>query len=366
MKIEGVKEKITAMVKIGEKYTGKNLTLPVLSCLFFEAKEGELLIRATNLEVGFEVRIPVKIKEEGKAAVPASVLSNFLQSLSGDKNIQLEVREGNVFVSGSKTNALIKSLPTDDFPTIPHLISDKKIKIEAKDFVRGLKAVSYSSAVSAMKPELSSVYMYSDQDYLIFVATDSFRLAEKKIRIKNTKDVEAVLIPAKNISQLIGALESINDSIEVTMGANQISFSYNGLYITSRTVDGTFPDYHQIIPKEFKTDVVVLKQDFADSLKRANIFSDTFNQINIKADPQKKEFIVKTKNGQLGENSNSLDAVVKGEPIEIHFNYKYINDSFQSIEADSVTVGFSGMHRPMVMRGVSDNSFTYLVMPMNK
>src|SRR3989344_7737445 len=304
MKIEGVREKIAQAVKIAEKFTGKNSTLPVLSCLYLEAKDQTLLIRATNLDVGFEIEIPVRVKEGGVAAVPASLFSSFLQSLQGDKNITLEVKDGNVVVAGSRADALIKSFPVDDFPTLPRLVSDKKIKITARDFVKGLRAVSYGSSISAIKPELSSVYVHHDQDYLIFVATDSFRLAEKKIAVKNARDAGDVLIPSKNVNQIISALEPVDDFIEVIMGSNQISWNYDSLYVTSRTIDGSFPDYSQIIPKDFKTEVVVLKQDLIDALKRATIFSDTFNQISVKADPARKIFAIKTKNGQLGENSN--------------------------------------------------------------
>ncbi len=367
MKIEGIQDKLEKYIKIAEKFTSKNPTLPVLSCLYFEVKKEKLLIRATNLDIGFEIEIPVKVKEEGVVSVPSSLVSNFIQTLKQDKNINLETKNGNITISGQKTSALIKCLPSEDFPTIPYLITDKKFKINSNDFILGLKSVYYSSSISTIKPELASVYIYKNEDFLVFCATDSFRLSEKKIRIKNLDGInENILIPAKNIPQIISTLELINDVVEVLIGNGQVSFVYNNLYFTSRIIEGNFPDYKQIIPKEFKTDVVVLKQDFVNALKRTVIFSDTFNNIVLKIDPSKKNLSISTKSGELGENENNIDAVIKGDSLDIRFNYKYIMDCFQSINTDSVSLKFLTQHQPMVIKGVSDQSFTYLVMPMNK
>jgi DNA polymerase-3 subunit beta len=198
------------------------------------------------------------------------------------------------------------------------------------------------------------------------VATDSFRLAEKKIKIKKTKDFGQILIPFKNVPEIIRVLEVINEEIEVNLDKNQISFSHNGLYMVSRVVDGAFPDYKQIIPKNSSTEVVVLKQDLLSALKLSNIFSDKFNQINFKVNPNTKTCEIKTRNNDVGENNTILDSAITGEPIEINFNYKYISDCFQSIESDSLTLYFNGLNRPMIISPISDSSFRYLVMPMNR
>jgi len=366
MKIECVKEKLTAAITNAQRITGKNLTLPVLSCILLEAKKSELIIKATNLDLGIEIHLPVKVEKEGVVAVPGNILSTFISNLQDEKSIRLELQEGNLLVSTLHNSTLIKTLPTEDFPTIPVVTPDKSFKISAKEFIRGLKAVWYSSATSSMKPELSSVYIYSSDDGVVFVATDSFRLAEKQVKVQKNGDFGQILIPFKNIPEIAKIFENIDGEIEINLTKNQISISYNGIYLVSRVIDGVFPDYKQIIPKESKTEVVVLKQDLINSLKLANIFGDKFNQVNMKALPKTKTFELKTKNNDVGESVNKLPAAFTGEEIEINFNYKYIVDCFQSIDADSVTLHFNGLNRPMVIRGVGDPSFMYLVMPMNK
>ena len=200
----------------------------------------------------------------------------------------------------------------------------------------------------------------------MFVATDSFRLAEKKIKLKKSRDFGQILIPYKNIPDIIRVLESINDDVEVSLDKNQVSFSHKGVYLISRVIDGVFPDYKQIIPKSSATEITVLKQDIVNTLKLSNIFSDKFNQINIKVDPDNKKSEIRTKNNDVGENTTVLESSVTGEPIEINFNYKYIIDCFQSIDSDSVTLSFGGLNKPMVVSPVSDTSFRYIVMPMNR
>jgi DNA polymerase-3 subunit beta len=366
MKVECLKDRFAQAIMSAEKITGKNLTLPVLGCILLSAKDNALTIKATNLDLGFEVVLPVKVSREGSVAVPGSVLSAFVNNLHNDKSVHLEVIEGNLSISTQYNATTIKSLPFEDFPTIPVIEKERTFAVNAKDFVKGLKSVWYSSSTSSMKPELSSVYIYSDDEGLVFVATDSFRLAEKRVKMKKAKEIGTILIPFKNVPEIVKVLDTAQEEVEINATKNQVSFSFNGTYLVSRIIDGVFPDYKQIIPKESKTEAIILKQDIINALKILNIFSDKFNQVNIKAHPEAKIFELKTRNGDIGENVNKLQSALSGEDIEINFNYKYITDCLPSIETDSLAFNFNGMNKPLVIRGVSDRSFMYLVMPMNR
>lgn len=368
MKIECVQEKLKEAVGYMERVANKHMTLPVLSCLLFDASQkNSLTIKATNLDLGIEINLPVKTLETGVVAVPANTINSFLINAMGDeKGVLLETSQGNIKISTPRNSSLIKTQSHEDFPSIPKATNTNSFSLHAGDFVKGLRSVWYSSSVSSIKPELSSVYIYCDGEFLVFVATDSFRLAEKRIKTKKNKEFGQILLPFKNIPDVIKILEPINDEVEVNLDKNQISFTYKGIYLVSRVIDGVFPDYKQIIPKTTSTEVVVLKQDFVNSLKLSNIFSDKFNQINIKIDPQKKICEIKTKNNDIGENVTKLDSAITGEGIDINFNYKYIIDCFQSIDSDSVCLTFNGLNKPMIISPVSDTSFRYIVMPMNR
>jgi DNA polymerase-3 subunit beta len=152
----------------------------------------------------------------------------------------------------------------------------------------------------------------------------------------------------------------------VCFNKNQISFSSDDVYLTSRVIDGVFPHYRQIIPKTSSTNATVLKQDLLNALKLSNIFSDKFNQVNLKITPKEKVFELSSANNDIGENKTYLDAAMGGEGVELGFNYKYFLDCFQSITTDSVSIKASGASSPLVISPVSDPSFIYLIMPMNR
>lgn len=366
MNIECIKDKLSYAIGKVEKITTKNVGLPILSCILLEAKDSNLIIKATNLDLGIEISIPVKVIKSGKVAVSGSVLYNFLSNINNDKNVSLEETEGNLKVSTKHLESVIKAFPVDDFPNIPKVESSTPFTFNAPNLIKGLKSVVYSASVSTIRPTLSSVLVLSEEENVVFVATDSFRLAEKKIGVKKHKDFNQILIPVKNTSEIIRVLEDTKEDVEVFLNENQIAFVFGDIYLTSRIIDGVFPDYKQIIPKEVKTEAVLLKQDLVSSLKISNIFADKFSQVVFSVSPKNKTFKISTKNLDVGENTSNLDAVLKGDDLNISFNYKYIVDCFQSIDSDSISLSFSDTNKPVVIRGVSDKSFLYLVMPMNK
>ncbi len=368
MKIELNLKKLKDAVLLIDRVAGKHMTLPVLSCILIDVKSNVATFKATNLDIGIEVTVPVKSNEDGNLAVPANIISSFIsQTVGDDQIVKIEDFSGNLQITTAKSKGIIKTQQIDDFPSIPRVTDGKEFTLSPEAFLKGLKSVWYSSSVSTVKPELSSVYVYKDDSSLVFAATDSFRLAEKKIKIQNTLNISDILIPFKNIPDIIRVLENIKDPVSVLLNKNLISFSTNSIYLVSRLIDGVFPDYRQIIPKTFNTEVIILKQDLINTLKVSNIFSDKFNQVHLTIDPKAKIFKVQTKNSDIGENSTSVDASLNGDSIEINFNYKYIADCFQSIDADSLSLQFSGNNKPMVIRPVSgDQSFMYLAMPMNR
>ncbi|MEK7574815.1 MAG: DNA polymerase III subunit beta [Patescibacteria group bacterium] len=366
MKIECAQNTLQIALSQAEKISGKNLNLPVLACVLIDAKRGQLVLRSTNLDLGLETVVSAKVEIPGVVAVPSAVLNACIANIPKEKSVKLESDGTTLIVTTNKSRSIIKCFPADDFPTIPEIPKTQSSELSSIDFVKGLKAVWYSSSLSSIKPELSSVCIYPEESNIIFAATDSFRLAEKKVQTKQIKDFERILIPFKNVTEIIRVLERAEGMIEVRFSKNQIAFVFEGTYLTSRVIDGIFPDYRQIIPKEFKTEAILLKEDLVQSLKISTIFSDSFNQVSMAISPEEKRFELTTKNSTLGENTTKIDAALSGDPAEANFNYRYVSDCLQSIDADSISVSLSGPSRPVVIRGVSDKSFTYLVMPMNR
>ena len=365
MKVECVREKIEQAVSKAERFTGKNVTLPALSGIFLEAKDQELKIKATNLDLGIEITIPARVNSEGKVLIPGTTFSQFLSHVRGEKNVLLELKKDVLTFSSSLEDVKLKTMPVEDFPVIPKVAADTIISVEAESFAAGMKAVSFAASPSSMKPELSSVYIYGEGDNLVFVGTDSFRLGEKKIKLKDSFD-GSFLLPFKNVSELSRTIENLKGKVNLGISKNQISVLSNDTYIISRTVEGSYPDYRQIIPKEPKTEIVCLKDDLEDVLKATAAFTDKFHQITLVAAPSKKHFTVSGRGEDTGELNERVDATVSGENITIGFNHKYISDLFQAINTDSLSVSLNGAGKPAVIRGIGDASYLYVVMPMNR
>jgi len=366
MQVEVSRENITKAVLRAEKVSGKNLTLPVLNCVLLVADRNVFKIKATNLELGIEVVVPAKISQEGVVAVPGGVLASVLNGLSRVDHVTLKVEQDNLRIETSHGKTVIKAVAYEDFPTLPYLPDAKPFSFDVEHFLQGVRSVWYSASVSMVKPEQASVYVYLDSGRMYFVATDSFRLAEKKVAAQGVDGFDSMLIPIKNVSEISRTLDGFSGAMEVRVTKDQVSFLMDGVYITSRLIDGSFPDYHQIIPKESVTDVTLLKQDLVNTLKRMTVFSDKFNQVHFSVKPAQKKFTISAQNADVGETTDSIEAAIEGEELEINFNHRYISDCFQSIPGDSVTLSFSGLSKPVIIRGVSDSSFLYLAMPMNR
>jgi DNA polymerase-3 subunit beta len=366
MKIESIKDKLEGALTKAEKITSKNTTLPVLSGLLLTANQNSLNIKATNLDLGISITIPVKVIESGSVVVPANVISSFISSLSKDHSINISTKDQVLEVKTPTTKTNIKTLPEEDFPIIPEIVDNNVFTLLARDLVFGLKSVIYAAAIGSMKPELSSVAVTHEGEFLVFAATDSFRLAEKKIRIKKVPNFKQILIPQKNALEIIKIFDKGEEEISISIEEHQVSFRSQGVYLTSRIIEGTFPDYRQIIPKEHSTKAVVLKQDLVTSLKTSLIFSDAFNQLTLNVSPKDKKFEIESKNNTVGDNTYKVEALLEGEDIVINVNHRYFIDCFQSVATDSITLNFTGPAKPIVISGVGDTTFLYLVMPMNR
>ncbi len=364
MKAECAKDKLREGVGYVGKIAARNLSLPILESILLEARDKSLTLRSTNLDVGLEVKIPAKVERSGLIALPADILSAFISGLQDSQIVKMELVGGNLSLSTPRNSTVIKSFPVDDFPNIPKIDKEGSINIEADRLVAGIRSVLYSAALSDMKPEISSVHIYSDSDDLVFVATDSFRLAEKRFPVKD-KDKLSIILPFKNANEVARIFDGSNEVLQILFNKNQISIISPTIYFTSRVVSGIFPDYKQIIPKDKKTEVVVLKRDLIDSIKISNIFADKFNQISIKIIPEDNLFEISSKNQDRGESSTIVPAEIQGEAVDATLNAKYITDCLQSIGSEKVQIIFNGSNRPIIVRGVGDGSFLYLVMPMN-
>ncbi|OGZ09747.1 MAG: DNA polymerase III subunit beta [Candidatus Lloydbacteria bacterium RIFCSPHIGHO2_02_FULL_50_13] len=364
MKLECVKLNLKNALAIAERFTGKNLSLLVLRYVLFITTEKSVKLRATNLDLGIEIEIPAHVEKEGVIAVPADTLANFLSNLPQEKNVVVEQVGDHLTISGKTHSTLIKGFGYEDFPTVPFVTKGTTIEIDAKILINAFRATQYAVAISDIKPEFASVYCYTDEQTLVFAATDSSRLAEKRVPLKRKPEQFSILIPGKNVAEIVRALEGLDETVKICATKNQISFHTEHIRITSRLIDGVFPDYQQIIPKKFTTEATVLRQDLLDRLKLTTVFSGKLQQVRIKKYPQEKLFEIESRSDEIGETTHQIDAALSGEAVEFLLNQRFLTDVLSYLPSDSVSFHASGGNRPLVIKGVGDTTFIYLVMPM--
>ncbi len=348
-----------------EKISTRNVSLPILNSVLISSKKRELKIFATNLEVGLEIKIPAKIEKEGEIAIPIKIFYNFLSNISSNENIELESHQNNLSLNTENSSTLIKGYPVEDFPIISFLKEkEKSFCLPVKDFLSGLYSVSYAASVSEMKPEISSVLVYSQKNTpMTFVATDSFRLAKKTIQY-NFSDFPVLLIPIKSVMEILRVFENENGEIEIVNVKNQIFLFSEKIKFVSRLTEGSFPDYEEIIPKSFSTEVLVEKNTFNNNLKIAGVFSGKLNEVKIEISPEKKQLKIQTYNNDFGEHSSFSSAEIKGEKVKIAFNHRYLIESLKFISTEKISLRFNGENKPLFITSVKDNSFYCLIMPM--
>lgn len=365
MQFSTPKEKILNAALIAERIVGKKESLPVLSCVVFDVGK-ELSVRSTNLEAGVEIKVAGDVGEKGTIAVPASILSQTLRAVSGDK-INLKTDGSNLLVEARGSKTLIKAVPHDEFPALSTKKEGKGLNLSRTQLLEALQSVSYAASTSMIRPELGSIYLSAKDAKLMAVATDSFRLAEKTVLEASGGNSGDVLIPLKHAQELVHILERLStDHIELFIDDAQLVAIADGLTFTSRIIDGTFPNYKEIIPKSFSTEATLLKSDFTETLRKARVFAGADQHVGFHVYPKKKVFDVTAQSASIGEMSDSLEAAVTGDDIDVNFHIGYVADCLQSIQSDSITLKFSGAGRPLVVQGVSDATFTYLVMPLNR
>jgi DNA polymerase III subunit beta len=338
----------------------------VLGCVLLVVGDGKAVVRATNLDVSVELNLKAKVLESGVVAVSAHIFSQTISTLTNQK-LTLHTSQNNLIIDGDRGKTSITTLDASEFPTLPYVKNNKgtPLTISTRDLIATLKSVAFAASTSSVKPELASISVSLEGGEMVAAATDSFRLAEVKIPVKTKNSFDSVLLPARNTPDILRMLESSED-VEIRVGDNQCTFVTDLGYLTSRTIDGAFPDYHAIIPKDVVASATCLKEEAIQAFKKISIFTDAFNQVHLSFKPSEKTFTVSALNAAVGETIDAIPATVEGEDIDINFNARYIVDALSVVGGDSVSFLVAGQGKPMLMTDVPRKGFTYLVMPMNR
>lgn len=362
MKIICTQENLKAGLLIASKVVGQTNTLPILNTVLLKTENGQLNILSTNLEIGLQTEIRCKIEKEGSVCLPARVFLELIQSLPSG-NIELESQDNIVTLKSDNYNTKINSFPTDEFPILPQLETQNAIKIEAQELKKALDHVVFSASTNETQPEISGVLARLKENEITFVATDRYRLAEKKLSITNTQQKD-IILPQRTAIEISRLAGNINGPVDLVFNETQCGVFFENTKLISRVVDGQYPEYEQIIPKDPNTTIVVETASLLGALKTTGIFSQGTQSIQFKYDTETQELLVSSSSNTVGESEVRVSADIHGPSDIVLLNYRYVLDALQVMSEPSVVIEVVNDTAAVIFKPHSKTDYMYLVMPI--
>jgi DNA polymerase III subunit beta len=368
MKIICKQENLIAGLFKVSHLTGKNFNLPILNNILIKIENGNIELAATNLEVGVKTVVRGKVEEEGEITVPAKILTEYVGLINGSENITLETQEDKLKISSHGWQTKIKTNPAEDYPLIPDVENKKDIKMKVHEFKNMLDQVLFAASFDETRPELTGVLVWFKNNELILTTTDSYRLAEKKTGLENgPSQEEKIVIPVRTMQELSRILSDDEDSeMQIFIEENQVKFSFQETSLMSRLIESEYPDYKQIVPVNFTTDVEFNTNEVIKAVKASSLFAKT-GIFDITLSFIKDELTIKSINSQVGENVIKIKTQGGQEtPIEVVFNYKYLLDGLNNMNSEKTKIHINSSNTPVVFKPSNNEKYTYLIMPIKQ
>lgn len=366
MKLSCSQKDLTFALNVVSLAVNASTTLPVLNNILLKAADKKLFLSATNLEIAINFAIPAEVKNEGSITVPAKLITHYVSFLT-NKEMEMKVEDRLTLSLTSKSSQTkIKGISPEEFPVIPKIERESTIEIPAKILADAIDCTIFSAATSGTRPVLSGVYFHIEKDVLKMVATDSFRLAEKKIKL--TKKVEQpvdCIVPVRTLLELgrILGMKEKEEMVIVNISKNQILFEIEGIELTSRLIEGKFPDYEKIIPRATKTKLQASAGELSLVTKRVSLFAkENNNSIKLAATNDGKLQIA-TDETSIGEEKAEVDVTVQGENNKVALNSQYLLDVLARLK-DEVSIEMDEKLTPIVVKPTKKDDYLYIIMPL--
>ncbi len=367
MKVIVLKNNLKTGLEIVSRAVSENSNLPILKTVLLKNKENKLSISGTNLELAITSYVSGKIIEPGELAVPLGVFLTIVNNLDADR-IHLEKKNKNMIIKTDNYSATIQGMEPSDFPIIPKLEDNEQyMEINSEVLKNNISKVAPAAQTSDFRPELNGLLFDFYVNGLKLAATDSFRLAEATVPSSqfktNYQSGFKAIIPLKTTQELLRVLK---DGITAKMcfDSNQVLLKTDDFEIISRLVDGSFPDYEQIIPKGFDTETVLNRDQFVNAVKLSSAFTTKINDVRFRVKDGKKNLEIYSADSALGENTYIIPAKVTGKAADISFNWRFLLDGLKALLSEDVLFAINNETRPAILKSPGDDSYFYLVMPI--
>jgi len=348
-------------------------TLAITQHILLEAEDDRITLSATDAEtIAITYTIAASVQEPGGITMPSRLLSDFVATLPHESiEMTLAERSRQVSLSCARNEASIGGMDPDDFPPIPPVDDSATVRVDAARLRRALEQVVFAAATDDSRPVLTGVHFAMAKEELRLAAADGFRLAVHTMELPPEGPERAVIIPARALGQLTSLLAEAEGEVVMTFNAanTQVQFDLGHAKLVAQLIQGTFPNYDQLIPNDFSTRTEVSVAEFTRETRIGQIFArDGSGIVRLTANPGENvstgRLLITARAEDVGNNDGEIDAVVEGEEAQIAFNGRYLRDVLEVMNTDRVAIETSSSSSPGVLRPVGDDNYIHVVMPM--
>lgn len=366
MKLSCSQADLTLALSLVNRAVSPNNTLPVLNNILIKAEGKKLFLCATNLEIAISSSFDADVQNEGTLTVPAKVLSSYV-SLLEENSVEVGVLNGSTLViktAGSESK--MKGISSEEFPLLPKIENPTTFVLPVQELKDAIEQVVFAASTNISRPVLTGLYWKIEGKTLKLVATDSYRLGEKTVELTEGMEADVTfIVPAKTAQELSKVLESAKEkTFEVKIGKGQILFKVGGVELMSRLIEGNFPDYERILPKEVKAELVVSNEAFTLALKKLSVIVRENNN-NVKVRAEKDKLLIFSDETQVGQGVCEVPTSgMKGEPIETALNVQYLLDVLSHLKDPSVHFGLNDALSPVMVTPAQASGYLHIIMPL--
>lgn len=363
MKLQLTQENLNkALTNVARVAISSRNPLPILNNILLKTVDNRLTVSATNLEIAITEHVGAKVSVEGSVTVPARLFQEYIASLPAG-NLSLSVKDNKVSISTGSYKSTINGMAADEFPVVPNLERTGGWTISTKDLKRGLAQVIFAAANDETRPLLTGVYLHTHEGYLYAVATDSYRLAEKRL-IALKKDISLV-VPSTALADLMRIIgEGGESEVKVYEDGQQVLFVVGETELISRLVDGNYPDYRKLIPASFSINTSFDRAELINVTKVASLFArESAGSIVIGFSEADKKVSISSVASQLGDNTSTIDTKVTGSG-EISLNSRYLIDALGAFRGDTTSFSCNGRVEACVMKSDTEDDYLHVIMPL--
>lgn len=366
MELTVTQENLTRALTSVSRVASSKAGLPILSNILLRTDGNRLLVAATNLEIASTHHVGAKVITPGAITVPARLVSEFMASLPKGQ-VELMVKDDKLTIKTNNYQSVINGVVADEFPELPTIDETSSIHyvLNASDFKQAVAQTIITSSSDSTRPVLTGVYWHSFEGYLYLAATDGYRLSER--RLVETSSQLAAIIPSSTLQEVIRTMSDDMDEVDVLFDETQVRFRLGEVEITSRLIDGNYPDYRQLIPKQSETVITIEANGFSRVTKIAGLFArESGGSVTLKADVEDKSLSIHSIASEAGENTSRAEAEVSADG-QVTLNSRYLSEALSVIDGDTVEFRFSGKLSPCVLRsktGEAAENYKHVVMPL--